>query len=399
MSEPTAAGATGPLRFSIGFERGSFSLQIEMELTDGVTVLFGPSGSGKSTLLQCLAGLIHPHSGRIELAGRVLFDSATGRHAPPDRRRLGYVPQDGLLFPHLTLRRNIEYGLRRDDNGERAAGRRGSPTRDGSHAPNGTERRIRDLIKALGIEHLLDRRPRDVSHGEAQRAALLRALATAPDALLMDEPMSALDRDLKMRALADLKALKRTFGIPVLYVTHDPAEVLALADRVALIRDGRIVREGGPELALATVDGPGGASLVDNLISGEVAGEGAGREIRWGRYRLRLADPIAATGRDNRVAIAFAPNEAIVTLEPPGVTSARNVLNATIGEIFASEERVLLRFDEPEPFYVAITREAREELRLEAGRRVYLLIKSTALRPIGVPSRKAPIPSGHPPGP
>ena len=381
MSELPVAATTGPLRFSIGFERGSFSLQIEMELTDGVTVLFGPSGSGKSTLLQCLAGLLHPRDGRIELAGRVLFDAATGLHAPPDRRRLGYVPQDGLLFPHLTLRRNIEYGLRRDN----------------PHARNDTERRIRDLITALGIEHLLDRRPRDVSHGEAQRAALLRALATAPDALLMDEPMSALDRDLKMRALADLKALKRTFGIPVLYVTHDPAEVLALADRVALIRDGRIVREGGPELALAVVDSPGGASLVDNLISVEVAGESAGRELRWGRYRLRLADPIRTTGRDNRFAIAFAPSEAIVTLEPPGVTSARNVLDATIGEIFASEERVLLRFDEPEPFYVAVTREAREELRLEAGKRVYLLIKSTALRPIGVPSRRPPIPSGHPP--
>ena len=372
MREPAAAAPTGPLRFSIGFERGTFSLQIEMEITDGVTVLFGPSGSGKSTLLQCLAGLIPPRAGRnelagrIELAGRVLFDAAGRVHTPPDRRRLGYVPQDGLLFPHLTLRRNIEYGLRRDS----------------SHARNDTDRRIRDLITALGIEHLLDRRPRDVSHGEAQRAALLRALATVPDALLMDEPMSALDRDLKMRALADLKALKRTFGIPVLYVTHDPAEVLALADRVALIRDGRIVREGGPELALAAVDGPGGVSLVDNLISGEAAGGSAGRELRWGRYRLRLADPIAATGRDNHVAIAFAPSEAIVTLEPPGVTSARNVLDATIGEIFTSEERVLLRFDEPEPFYVAVTREAKEELRLQAGKRVYLLIKSTALRPV-----------------
>jgi molybdate transport system ATP-binding protein len=350
-------------------KRGSFSLDLRLEISDGVTVLFGPSGSGKSTLLQCLAGLLRPLDGRIELGERILFAATEGVHLPPDRRRLGYVPQDGLLFPHLSLRGNIEYGLH---------GTTGRAPGNDSH-----EGRIRDLTAALGIEHLLDRRPREVSQGEAQRAALLRALATAPDALLMDEPMSALDRDLKMRALADLKAIKRSLGIPVLYVTHDPAEVLALADRVALIRAGRIQREGGPELAIEPSDGPSSSALVDNLISGRRVPEKGGREVSWGRYLLKLAVPAGPQGRLDRVDLAFAPSEAIVTLERPGVTSARNVLDATIGGIFSSGDRVLLRFDDPEPFYVAVTREARDELCLEEGRQVFLLIKSTALRPVG----------------
>jgi molybdate transport system ATP-binding protein len=366
MPAPTKPG---PLRFSLAVRRGPFSLDLRLEIPEGVTVLFGPSGSGKSTLLQCLAGLLRPMDGRIELGERILFAASEGVHLPPDRRRLGYVPQDGLLFPHLSLRGNIEYGLH---------GTTGRGSGAGSH-----EGRIRDLIVALGIEHLLDRRPREVSHGEAQRAALLRALATAPDALLMDEPMSALDRELKMRALADLKGIKRSLGIPVLYVTHDPAEVLALADRVALIRAGRIQREGGPELAIEPSDGPSSSALVDNLISGRLMPRKGGREVGWGRYVLRLAVPAGSPGRNDRVALAFAPSEAIVTLEPPGVTSARNVLDATIGRIFSSGDRVLLRFDEPEPFYVAVTREARDELGLKEGRKVFLLIKSTALRPIG----------------
>ncbi len=366
------APAAGALRFALSLERGAFSLDIALEVDDGVTVLFGPSGSGKSTLLQCLAGLLRPGAGRIDLNGRVLYDASRGVHLPPERRGLGYVPQEGLLFPHLTLRRNIEYGIPRSA--------RRHPGRPGED-PAGPS--IEDLIAALGIGHLLDRLPREVSHGEAQRAALLRALASSPDALIMDEPMSALDRDLKMRALADLKSIKRTLGLPVLYVTHDAAEVLALADRVVVIRGGRIEREGGPELALAAIDAHAGAGLADNLIGASPAPGGDGREVRWGRHVLRLADPIAGVDRGGRIAVAFAPSEAIVTLDPPGVTSARNVLDATIGDVFACGARVLLRFDDPEPFYVAVTREAKEELRLEAGRRVHLLIKSTALRPVG----------------
>ncbi|MFQ5877000.1 MAG: molybdenum ABC transporter ATP-binding protein [Acidobacteriota bacterium] len=363
-----AGAGPGGLIFDLELRRGPFRLAVGLAVPRGVTVLFGPSGSGKSTLLQCLAGLIRPGSGRVELGERVLFSSVDRTHLPADRRRLGYVPQEGLLFPHLSLRENIFYGTVRAS--------RSRPPDDG--------RRLDELIDALGLRALLDRRPAEVSRGEAQRAALLRALASYPEALLMDEPLSALDRDLKTRALADLKAIKRSLDIPVLYVTHDPAEVLALADRVALIRGGRIVAEGGPELAIDPRAAPG-AGPIDNLISGRLRPPRPGRggyDVSWGRFTLHVAGEAPPAGPEGGVGLAFGPNEAIVTLDPPGLTSARNVLQGTIAGVFVSEDRVLLRFDDPEPFYVAVTGEAREQLRLEAGARVFLLIKSTALRPV-----------------
>jgi len=385
----TGAAATVPegdprggLEFALGFERGAFRLDVELAVPHGVTVLFGPSGSGKSTLLRCLAGLLRPAHGRIALRGRLLFASDGRVDLPPEQRRLGYVPQEGLLFPHLTLRRNIFYALA----GERARG-----------PDDPVRRRAEVLIDLLGLRPLLERLPSEVSYGEAQRAALLRALASSPEALLMDEPLSALDRTLKSRALADLRAMKTTLGIPVLYVTHDAAEVLALADRVLLIHDGRIVGEGGPELAIHPPGGFLDAGMADNLITGTLqdmgaAGSEGGFTVTWGgEHRLQVSgrlplerDGLAGSRGGARVTLAFAPHEAIVSLERPGRTSARNVLTATIGEVASIGGLALLRFDRPERFYVSITVEAREELDLQPGSSVFLLIKSTSLRPIDI---------------
>jgi molybdate transport system ATP-binding protein len=369
---------SGGLSFALGYGRREFRLDVELQVPVGVTALFGPSGSGKSTLLRCLAGLLRPTHGRIELGGRVLFSSVDRIDLPPESRRLGYVPQEGLLFPHLSLRRNIYYGL----------------ARDGDAAPAEARRRAEELIDLLGLRPLLDRRPAEVSYGEAQRAALLRALVIGPQALLMDEPLSALDRALKARALSDLREMKSrpSLRIPVLYVTHDAAEVLALADRVLLIHDGRIVGEGGPELAIHPPGGFAGGG-ADNLITGRLLpgprGD-AGFSVAWGAYRLKVSGqvPGAAEGLSpsggERVTLAFGPTEAIVSLQPPGATSARNVLPAVIAAVVPAGGVALLRFDEPERFDVAVTADAREDLDLQPGRSVFLLIKSTSLRPVEI---------------
>ena len=371
----------GGLEFALGFERGAFRLDVELSVPHGVTVLFGPSGSGKSTLLRCLAGLLRPAHGRIALRGRLLFASDGRVDLAPEQRRLGYVPQEGLLFPHLNLRRNIFYALA----GDRSRG-----------PDDPVRRRAEALIDLLGLRPLLDRLPSEVSYGEAQRAALLRALASSPEALLMDEPLSALDRTLKSRALADLRAMKTSLGIPVLYVTHDAAEVLALADRVLLIHDGRIVGEGGPELAIHPPGGFLDAGIADNLITTTLddmrtAGAEGGFTVTWGEHRLQVSgrlppdrDGLAGGRGGARLTLAFAPHESIVGLERPGRTSARNVLPATIAAVASIGGLALLRFDRPERFYVSITVEALEELALRPGAKVYLLIKSTSLRPIDI---------------
>lgn len=193
----------------------------------GVTALFGPSGSGKTTLVNMIAGLARPRRGVIELGGRVLFDGKRGVNLPPERRRMGYVFQEGRLFPHLTVRRNLLYGHRL----LRPAQRRLDLER---------------VVELTGIGHLLDRRPATLSGGEKQRVAVGRALLTSPELLLMDEPLASLDQSRKDEILPFLADLPGRLGIPILYVSHDRAEISGLADVVVMLHLGEVEAVGRP---------------------------------------------------------------------------------------------------------------------------------------------------------
>lgn len=205
------------------FARPRFSLDVAFTAPVGVTVLFGPSGAGKSTTLDLIAGHLRPQRGRIALSGTVLFDAAQGVDVPPHRRRIGYVMQAPSLFPHLNVARNLAYGL--------------------SHLPRQERQaRVDALAERLGITRLLGRSPRDLSGGEQQRVALGRALAPEPAALLLDEPLSALDAAARKDLLALLREVVRTLSIPVLYVTHDQTEAAQLGAQFV-----RYVAAEGPE--------------------------------------------------------------------------------------------------------------------------------------------------------
>lgn len=212
------------LAINAEFNRGNFNLQIHETLTAPVTGLFGPSGCGKSTLLALMAGLLTPARGSITLRGRVLFDSTQHINLPSHQRRIGLVFQDGQLFPHLNVRHNLLYGYR-------------NLTADQRHFELDT------VVGLLELAPLLARKPRQLSGGEQQRVALGRALLYSPDLLLLDEPLSALDKDLKSQILPFLARL-RDVGIPMLYVTHSFDEIAYLTETWLTMEEGRIVKVG-----------------------------------------------------------------------------------------------------------------------------------------------------------
>lgn len=205
--------------------RQGFHLNVQFCLPSGVTVIFGPSGSGKTSILHCIAGLLVPDAGLISLGGEVFYDSSKKVNIPAQQRRIGYVFQDLALFPHMTVEKNIAFGIR----------------------VNGTEKQelIANALEKFRITSLAGRRPDEISGGECQRVALARAFVNQPRILLLDEPFSALDDALKQDIMTDLKHWLNESGLPVLFVTHDRDEAFALGHRVLLLQEGKIVAEGG----------------------------------------------------------------------------------------------------------------------------------------------------------
>ena len=211
------------LQVSIQKQLEAFALQVSFVLAShGITVLWGASGSGKTTLLQCLAGLLRPDAGRITCREAVWFDAEQGVGLVPERRRIGYVFQDVRLFPHLSVRSNMLFGRR-------------------FRGPSGVS--FEDVVALLGLGRLLHRTPSDLSGGEKQRVAVGRALLACPELLLMDEPLTGLDRGKREEIMAYVKAIPERFGVPVLYVTHSDAERRFLADRVLNLEDGKLAED------------------------------------------------------------------------------------------------------------------------------------------------------------
>ncbi|WJW76543.1 molybdenum ABC transporter ATP-binding protein [Thiohalobacter sp. IOR34] len=344
---------------------GSFELDVDFSIpARGVTALFGPSGCGKTTCLRCIAGLERPFEGRLSVAGRLWQDSASGRFLDPHRRPLGYVFQDLALFPHLSVRANLEYGYRRLE----AARRR-------LHPP--------EVIELLGLGSLLERSPLRLSGGERQRVALGRALLTSPELLLLDEPLSALDDSSKAEIMPYLERLHRELEMPSLYVSHSLDEVARLADRVVLMEAGQ-VRGQGPvgelftRLDLPPAHRPQAAAIIEAEVRGQ-DGEFCLTELGFSGGRLRLPCTELPVGTAVRVVIHA--RDVSLGLQRATDTSILNIIEARVTGL--SEDgpaQMLVRLDAGgQALLSRITRKSAVQLGLRPGLALYAQIKSVAL--------------------
>ncbi|MCI0389572.1 MAG: ABC transporter ATP-binding protein [Acidobacteria bacterium] len=211
-----------------------FRLDVEFTAASGVTILFGHSGSGKTTCLRAVAGIVTPDEGRISLDGRLYFDSVSGINLPIQQRRVGFVFQDYVLFPHLTAEQNVAYGVRTGGTAD-------------SQNKTAKRERARELLALLGIEYVARQYPRELSGGEGQRVALARAMASDPAIVLLDEPLSAIDAKTRARLLTEIKSAQQRTGIPFLYVTHNVTEAVEIGDHVIVLNEGQVIEQGSPE--------------------------------------------------------------------------------------------------------------------------------------------------------
>lgn len=353
------------LEVSVRRRQGAFRIDAELASGPGVTVLSGPSGAGKTSLVAMVAGLVRPDEGRIVVDRRVLFDGAAGIDLPPEKRRLGYVFQDARLFPHLTVKANLGFGLCRVPAAERRVD-------------------FDEVVEVLGIGHLLERRPARLSGGEKQRVAIGRALLASPRILLMDEPLASLDATRKAEVLPFIAGLARRFALPILYVSHAMEEVLRLADTLVLMEGGRVAAAGTPEELLARADlrhltGAGEAGVV-------VAARVGGSDEEHGVTRLEIAGGVLIAGitglaPGTPVRVRIHARDVALAIDPPGRISVRNVLPGRIVSMTEAENHRLDVFIDcgGSLIWSQITTLAQSELRLAPGMAAFALVKAVTI--------------------
>jgi molybdate transport system ATP-binding protein len=351
------------LALDITLERPAFALTVRQTVAlDGITAVCGPSGSGKTTLLRIVAGLEEAARGTVAFDGTLWQDGK--RRVPPHRRDVGYVFQDGRLFTHLTVEQNLRFAL------------------DRTRPRTGRRIGLDEVVSALDLQPLLARRSISLSGGEQQRVAIGRALLASPRLMLMDEPLSSLDVNRKREIIPHIERLPSTFGVPVLYVTHNIDEVARLAADVLLLVEGRVVAHGKVADVLERIDLSGltGGDEVGAVLQAHVASHRDGvAALSLGLQTLHVPITEARVGAPVRVRIQ-ARDVAIATVRPQRL-SIRNVLDATIIEIDldASVYVELLLTVDQQHLRARITRDAYEDLQLAPGQRVFALIKSVAL--------------------
>ncbi len=343
-----------------------FRLDVDLKLPGrGVTALFGPSGSGKTSCLRCIAGLERNATGRIEINGERWQDSASGCFVPPHQRAIGYVFQEANLFAHLSVKRNLEFGMKRVVR---------------------NERRViwGQAVELLGIGHLLDRMPERLSGGERQRVGIARALLTSPRLLLMDEPLAALDFKRKQEILPYLERLHDELEIPVLYVSHSPDEVARLADHLVLLEEGRVVAQGGLRETLARLDLPTAFSEDAGVV---IESQVAEHDPTYHLTRLVFTGgEVLVARRDEaigqRLRFRVHARDVSLTLERAEGTSISNLLPARVEQIVAADTpaHVLVRLDaQGTPLLARITRRSADQLGVVEGKAVWAQIKAVAL--------------------
>lgn len=348
---------------------GAFQLDAAFTSEGGVTALFGPSGSGKTSIIRMLTGLAHPDEGRVIFDGDVIVDTTRGISIPKHKRRFGVVFQDNRLFPHLSVRQNLNYGRWFVS----------KPKNDDSFA---------SIVDLLGLNFLLDRRPINLSGGEKQRVAIGRALLSSPRLLLMDEPLAALDETRKLEILPYLEALRDQMNIPIIYVSHSVTEVARLADKVVVLDNGSVTMAG----PVADVLNQPSVSSMQNrkdrgtLIEGKVIQYDIKHRlmtIEFNSHHFFVPGPEISIGKTVRMYI-LAKDVMLSTVYPEGV-SALNILRGEVAIILSNSDGTVDVHIECEGTALVsrITSLSSDRLKLTGGMTVYAIIKTVALESRG----------------
>jgi molybdate transport system ATP-binding protein len=329
-----------------------------------VTVLFGPSGAGKTTVLRCLAGLERPDQGVIRCGSDVWFDSGRRLCLSPQRRNVGYLSQDYALFPHLTIEKNVGYGLGQSPAAER-------------------DRRVRELLELLGLGGLERRYPRQLSGGQQQRVALARAVARRPRLLLLDEPLSALDGPTREQLRRELRRWLAAMDVPTLLVTHDRSEALALGDAVVIMDEGRVCQSGPVEEVFSRPSSVAAARIVgvETVLPAEVVGLNEGlAEVLIGAVRLHA---LAKEMQLGKAFVSIRAEEVILETGNDRRGSPCNRLPARVCAIGREGPMVRLTLDCGFPLIALVPRQACEELHPQPGASVTIQIKACSVHLIG----------------
>jgi molybdate transport system ATP-binding protein len=388
--EPISSELEVRIRKRFPHPEGTFILNVHFRALAGFTILFGPSGAGKTTLLDCIAGLTPADEGRIAIGGEDLYDSERKYNVPAWKRRIGYVHQDLALFPHLTAEENVAYGLR---------------------ALGATERksRSREMLASFSIAHLRDRRPAQISGGERQRVALARALVTEPRALLLDEPLAALDRPTKSNLVGDLRRWNQHHRIPILLVTHNGEEVFALGHEVIVLEAGKIVAQGQPHEVMRAprLETVANLSGFENVFDATVIALNEARGTMTCRITSRqttpgqttpgqlgspgepsaaveLETPLIRADIGSSLRIGLRAGDLLLATESPRGLSARNILPGTIKRLERRDTTIAAIVDcGGTEFEVHLTLAARDALQLVAGSAVWVVVKTHSCHLLG----------------
>jgi molybdate transport system ATP-binding protein len=335
---------------------------VEVEACPGsVLVVFGPSGSGKTTLLRCLAGLETIESGRVTFNGTLWADAGSGFFLPPQKRKVGYLPQQPALFPHLNVRRNVEYGLNRRDR----------------EADRG---RIDDLLDLLQLRNLQDHAPSAISGGQKQRVGLARALAARPGILLLDEPLSALDVPTRKQLRAELRRFFRDVQVPAVLVTHDWEDALGLGDEMLVLSKGSMLQVGPPREILSRPGNLDVAGIVgtDTIVEGRVVERGGGLVgVQVAGCRVWATEMDSAV---DEVYLCIRGEDVALEISSSNVrTSVRNRLRGRVVDIHAGGPLHRVVIDVGFQLVATVTRASAEDLQLAPGTEVDAVMKATAV--------------------
>jgi molybdate transport system ATP-binding protein len=356
---------SGDIRARFRIERRDFALDVDLKLPGrGITALFGHSGSGKTTCLRAMAGLERAPGGHFSIGGEIWQDDIRGQFVPTHRRALGMVFQEASLFPHLSVRGNMEFGQQRT-------------------TANGQAHSLPEIADLLGIGHLLDRTPVQLSGGERQRVAIARALLTAPQILLMDEPLAALDLKRKLEILPYLERLHRELALPIIYVSHAPDEVARLADHLVLLDEGRVVASGALNDVLSRIDLPAAFAddagvVIEAAVAAHEVDDLTRLEFVGGAiFVSRRHEPVGTFLR-----CRIHARDVSLTLVPQVQSSILNCVSAVVVDLAPTDTpgHVLVKLDVAgEPLLARITGRSAQRLDIRPGLALRAQIKAVAL--------------------